>query len=541
MNKPSLLEFTRIPQAGFSLLEMLLVITLLGMLSLAAIVLTENTDSQAKYDDTKVKMAAIKRAIVGDTTRTINDEPDISGFVADVGRLPGCLRELLERVACPAVDGNPATQQASAWGFQTGAGIWAGWNGPYLNTLPESDGNLAFRDGYLNKDATALSDAHNFGWIYALSGTPQSLEVQSLGKSTADAADDYPPAGSELISTNDYLLTLNNWDRVIFQFRNPTGTAVPLNSQSLRIRLNYPVHGAFEWPSNVAARDAAEYLGPRFPDNNTPDNITVPTGNDPGDTSSAILGASGNITLLYYRIKVPAATTITTTASGNIVTFPAAGGALTVPNSSTFTDASDLLSFAPVTVPIGSRQIGSFLALPGGGVLELKSGASLSGTTVNISSITLPPTSGTKPDLIIAASPNTITVPSGSWIDTANSTLNIPVLAPPSPSTHNNAATTLTSITVVVPTSVPAGNSVFISTGLSGVAVDLPIGYRSVSIVCEGNGDGLTNGDGEATIFTGKCDENDPGTLPAPYSLTLLPRSTPPSPPTTAIPWDIHN
>lgn len=42
----------------------------------------------------------IREAILGDPRKTVNGQAVMSGFVADMGRLPTCLRELLEPFNC---------------------------------------------------------------------------------------------------------------------------------------------------------------------------------------------------------------------------------------------------------------------------------------------------------------------------------------------------------------------------------------------------------------------------------------------------------
>lgn len=82
-------------QTGFTLLELVLVLFLIALMASAALLLTEGVEDQARYDETKRRMELIRKAIVGDPSRTVNGGPEISGFVADMGRLPGCVAELL--------------------------------------------------------------------------------------------------------------------------------------------------------------------------------------------------------------------------------------------------------------------------------------------------------------------------------------------------------------------------------------------------------------------------------------------------------------
>lgn len=173
----------RYSEAGFTLLEMVLVLFLMALVASAGLMLTEGVEDQAKYDETKRRMEMIRKAIVGDPTRTVNGSPEISGFVADMGRLPGCLRELLEAFDCDDPP-NPLTQ----WTIDPTTGVASGWRGPYIQVLPDRDGVRRFRDGYGND-----GDDKNFGWNWAI--------YDDEGRDTEDAAYE-PPALSVRLQSN---------------------------------------------------------------------------------------------------------------------------------------------------------------------------------------------------------------------------------------------------------------------------------------------------------------------------------------------------
>ena len=168
-------------QKGFTLLEMVLVLFLVGLMASATLMLTENVEDQAKYDETKRRMEIMRKAIVGDPTRTVNGGPEISGFVADMGRLPSCVREILEPHYC--IDASGAL---AAWAIDTSTGIGSGWRGPYIQVLAERNNELRFRDGYGNSDTF---DAQNSGWkIFDVSGAEISVSSDSF--SITDSSDD---------------------------------------------------------------------------------------------------------------------------------------------------------------------------------------------------------------------------------------------------------------------------------------------------------------------------------------------------------------
>lgn len=235
--------------AGFTLLEMVLVLFLVGLMASAAMMLTEGVEDQTKYDETKRRMELIRKAIVGDPTRTVNGGPEISGFVADMGRLPGCLRELLEANDC-AEPANPLTP----WSIDANTGIASGWRGPYLQTLPERDGALRFRDGYGNSDA---DDTLNSGWnwqVYDAADNPIALadfyaspedgvglRVQSVGLKMNDDGDNYPVGALNslpaLINEFDHRVPFNGWNNVVIRFKNNADVLIDIPQNSLRLML----------------------------------------------------------------------------------------------------------------------------------------------------------------------------------------------------------------------------------------------------------------------------------------------------------------
>ena len=71
---------------GFTLLEMVLVVFILGILATIPLTFIENENGQRRYEQSRQTMSSIREAIVKE--RTYRGQPLISGFVADNGRLP---------------------------------------------------------------------------------------------------------------------------------------------------------------------------------------------------------------------------------------------------------------------------------------------------------------------------------------------------------------------------------------------------------------------------------------------------------------------
>lgn len=237
---------------GFTLLEMLLVVFLMALVASTGLMLTEGVETQAKYDDTKHRMELIRKAIVGDPTRTVNGAPEISGFAADMGRLPLCLAELLELgdeiipVTDPRTFESPCddTVTISEWTLNADTGIGLGWRGPYLHVLPESSGKTRFRDGYSNEGVSAAADALNSGWVWRLYkadetapaniGEAAILRIQSNG---FDGGQPYPagdmdaalPANrpTPLVVGNDWRVQLPA--AVSVTFINQSSNSIPVS------------------------------------------------------------------------------------------------------------------------------------------------------------------------------------------------------------------------------------------------------------------------------------------------------------------------
>ena len=77
-------HFTKV--RGFTLLEMILVVFILGILATIPLTFIENEDGQRRYEQSRQTMSNIREAIVKE--RAYRGQPLISGFVADNGRLP---------------------------------------------------------------------------------------------------------------------------------------------------------------------------------------------------------------------------------------------------------------------------------------------------------------------------------------------------------------------------------------------------------------------------------------------------------------------
>ena len=261
-------------QAGFTLLELLVVVLILSAIAFAALDSLQADTNHVRFDDTRNRLIMMRDAIIGPRNVVVNGQPVVAGFVADVGRLPRCVQELIEReVDC---DNDTVTDPESprAWvgDSSLGTGLFSGWRGPYVSAIREQSSGLAvFRDGWGNDLAGAPED---YGWS-RFDEASGDLTVQSLGRdglanpsSASDYANlalyeqDFPPtadptnpttAPDPLIDADEHSLTL---DKVAVTLRNDTAATITVAVDSFCLRLYRPDPDASN-PSILAVESAS--------------------------------------------------------------------------------------------------------------------------------------------------------------------------------------------------------------------------------------------------------------------------------------------
>lgn len=230
---------------GFTLLELVLVLFLIGLLASAGLLFTQNIEDQAQFDETQRRLEIIRKAIIQGGERTVNNQPELNGFVVDNGRLPYCLAELtgpefaftdsvssINHYQSPCNNNNLLTLLKPGI---TDEGIRYGWWGPYIQVNPDNNGDRPFRDGYGNDDQST-----NYGWAWTLSESqvvvdttsfdpsadvvprPFDLTVQSSGFDLNSTTDDYPAA------LTDYLIVETDWRNasdIAIQFVNTSAVS----------------------------------------------------------------------------------------------------------------------------------------------------------------------------------------------------------------------------------------------------------------------------------------------------------------------------
>lgn len=103
---------------GFTLLELVMVISILGIIGVFAVPRLFDLATAAPQQATKNEMLALRRGIAGDANLAVAGTHQMRGFLIDCGAVPTALGNLVTRPAsCPA------------WN----AFLKTGWNGPYID------------------------------------------------------------------------------------------------------------------------------------------------------------------------------------------------------------------------------------------------------------------------------------------------------------------------------------------------------------------------------------------------------------------------
>lgn len=176
-------------RAGLTLLELLIVLVILAALATIAVQSLESFGDQARYDSTERTLNAVELAVEGsDSARQADGTPIMSGFVADVGRLP--IAQGNDQETQLAELWNSTTTLATDFPFQVRTGpatpidysavaLPCGWRGPYLRF---GVGETDLRDGWgeafvpLASTLAALDGEE----VIAISWPPNTPYVDSL-------------------------------------------------------------------------------------------------------------------------------------------------------------------------------------------------------------------------------------------------------------------------------------------------------------------------------------------------------------------------
>jgi prepilin-type N-terminal cleavage/methylation domain-containing protein len=244
-----------LPQTrGFTLLEMTVVLLLMTLLASVAIRETNGLSFQVRYEQTRERLERIREAILGNPRQIINGQQAVSGFVADMGRLPNSLRELIEDYDCdgPSVDGNGDTNfnnDKCPWSPDSiyNSGLSSGWHGPYLNITGNPTDYDAFTDAWGN-----LSDDNNYGWNFVNAFPTLTLQSkgknQTLGSTDTGYDEDFPKAQPS-ITREDWLVDISGG--ITINLLKPQLSDEPgYLPQNICMNLFYRADGALKYTSS---------------------------------------------------------------------------------------------------------------------------------------------------------------------------------------------------------------------------------------------------------------------------------------------------
>jgi prepilin-type N-terminal cleavage/methylation domain-containing protein len=124
--------------SGFTLIEILLAISLIGILSAVGITLISGSVDESRYDSTLREIREIRKALIGDPESMQGGFRSSFGYVGDLGSVPNATQGLNALLNLPA--------GGSSWSMNTSARFRLGWNVPYLSTTVT--GEIALLDSW---------------------------------------------------------------------------------------------------------------------------------------------------------------------------------------------------------------------------------------------------------------------------------------------------------------------------------------------------------------------------------------------------------
>ncbi|WP_082800544.1 type II secretion system protein [Neptuniibacter pectenicola] len=226
---------TQFKQQGFTLLELVLVMLIIGLIASTPLAFIDNQDNQLRYDETVAKMKLIKRAVYNQST--YQNQPLLSGFVVDNGVLP-------PTSGTPSQDPSelfPLIGKNDVWNLDgandwdtfggikpylklTGAGDFEvpprytqlkGYRGPYLQEGVDSDG--AFLDGWgvgFEVSSTAVGD---YRFTYTGDDGSHPAPFNTLVSGAVSSLDWQVPLSQLNINVTNYKLTAQEVAIAVFQ------------------------------------------------------------------------------------------------------------------------------------------------------------------------------------------------------------------------------------------------------------------------------------------------------------------------------------
>lgn len=248
---------------GFTLIELLVVVAILSAASLLAFGVFAEDRTQIRYDDTRLRLQTLYRAILGHNGPGSASDTAM-GFATDNGDLPSDLATLLtggtldaRNAKSPVFDPKPndttcendgnaddialvATSPATAPAvYAPAAQLIKGHRGDYLGGLAV---NGRVRDGWGNVSST--DDALNFGWVTSYDSVNKALSITSLGMDNASGGSDFGSDFGLTVASGDWLIPISGWT---VQIKNLRAADIAPNKLSLSLLVYVNRAGGGKW------------------------------------------------------------------------------------------------------------------------------------------------------------------------------------------------------------------------------------------------------------------------------------------------------
>ena len=303
-------------QRGFTMIELLMVILLIGALSGLSLTAFDSSIDEARFDETVNEMRALRAALVGDTDLKNNGQRSSFGYLGDIGGVPTNAQGLVALLTNPGLP---------VWNVDTSIRFGLGWKGPYM----EGSGLLS----------SLTQDAWGRSYIYRADTSP--ITLTSLG---ADGLIGGTGFNQDITIQIPTTLVTGVVHGFISQDGSPyTGTAV--------VELNAPVAGAATVTStNVVAGTNGYFSFSNVPLGRRSVNIFIPNKTAPTTTIGPIVFVAET----NNYVIPPHFTNYNTTSGGN-------PGTPSAPKAGTFcVTNANVITYAGAASIAASRKVWTF-------------------------------------------------------------------------------------------------------------------------------------------------------------------------------------